>query len=1777
MKQTIHRLGLFLACFLAAFSTLAQQPAPGMESKAYNFSRFTTPQPIPREQWLKVNPEADLQHPEALHMPLQSPCSDCVEQLDQRTVNGRVFVNPDKPGETYHQTSLNALHYKNAKGQWVTVNHHLRPSTPGRFEAPDQWVPAGIDVNKQYTFLSDQGQEMRFNQWELWGTTSAGEKRLLYKANWDRRDVGEDGMMVHDLFPGIDAQILFLRGAIKTNFILRAALDVPYTTLWIRDRFSADTETSLSFEKGSDALQSADILIHTPGHDLRMGRAVSFPESDRKAFHYLNYLLEGSHVSIEVTPELFNNPSASYPIIIDPLVSSSNSVAQAAINYFYNASCNFDVSCDFPLTVNTPPNSSVTDITFNYNYIATFPCYMMDASNRMALANCISPNLPGYYWFCNTLSSGTCTGNNISFLSDIAPCVPAPSCPPVPLNFTLQFFKSCWGNTGCSNICVAAGTDFSITIQAHTLEFSNPVTPVSASPATVCVNGSSTLSTGGALYGVPPYTYVWSDNPGGTPVLGTGTSVTLPFNTVGTSTLYVMVTDACGTSISAPVSVTVVNGPTFTATPSAPSCPGGNNGSILVNPNGGGSFSYTLNPGGATANGPSATFNGLTPGTYTVGVSTNGAGACTATQVVVVPNPNPLIWNNVTGNSPLCGGNSNGSIQVSAGGGTPTFNYTLQPGNTTNANGLFSSLPGGTYTITATDAGGCTLSTVVTLNQPTAITWSTWNVVPVNCFGQGNGSITVAGSGGVGALTYTLMPGNISNATGVFSPLNGGSYTITVTDVNGCTASSLTTITEPPALVFQNAVSNPANCNGTNTGSLSTTATGGSGGLTYTLQPGNNTNSSGSFTGLGAGNYTITVTDANGCTNSTLLTVTQPSVLNWTSFTSQNVSCNGLNNGSINALAGGGTGLLGYTLMPGNISNSSGSFAGLAPGNYTVTVSDANNCTLSSSVSIAAGGSLNLNLDSLQNICCLNGNSGKIALSASGGIPAYTFTLMPGSVVNSTGTFTGLGAGTYTISCVDVNNCSATTIVSLNQPAFQAYVNLLNQTNPLCFNSGGSISVNVVSPPTTCAAPAWYVSSPMYYLYNSLQPLPIDSSATGVFINLAAGTYTVTYSDQNCQPAYDWCCPVLPLTLSIVAPPPVVVNGSVTLPTCFGGFNGQIQAAAMGGTGGFTFGIVPSGSINAGGLATGLGAGTYTITAIDINGCTGSSVFVLNAPQPMVVNLLNTVNAGCGLNNGSISFNTLGGNPMYTYLLQPGGAMNPTGSFNGLSGNTTYTVLVTDANGCTATGSGLVSQSSPSPISSISTTPSSCLPGNDATLTITMPGAGPYSFLLNPGALPSANGLYTNLPAGTYTIIATDANNCSASSVATITQQTAPLVNSAQATGAGCSPANTGTINVSATGTGSLTYVITPGAISNSTGLFSSLTAGTYTVVVSSAGNCTASTVLVVNGSPSPLVSNVVTLSPPCSNPAGGSIDISGGGGTPPYTFSIGGGYTPTSLFTGLPAATYVVSVKDANGCTGSSVVQLTAIVPPSITLSASQPTCFGSDNGSLTANVTGNGPYSFTLIPGNSNNSSGVFTGLGSGLYIVTVTDGNGCSAQSSASLSNPTAISWLEFSSNGSTCANEHTGTIQSQAQGGSGTYSYTLQPGSLTQSNGQFVELLAGIYTITATDALGCTSTRSIEIEAGRCCDKVFLPNAFTPNGDMLNDEFRIKLSPGFVMESLVIYDRWGKQIFRSTQAFDNWDGRYLGGDCPLGTYFYYYTYVCEDTGKKYAKQGDVLLIR
>ena len=267
-------------------------------------------------------------------------------------------------------------------------------------------------------------------------------------------------------------------------------------------------------------------------------------------------------------------------------------------------------------------------------------------------------------------------------------------------------------------------------------------------------------------------------------------------------------------------------------------------------------------------------------------------------------------------------------------------------------------LAAGSYTFTVKDANNCTLTVPVTITQPAAIT-ATTAITNVACNGASTGSVVITPSGGVGP--YTITPAT----TG----LAAGSYTFTVKDANNCTITVPVTITQPAAITATTSVTHVL-CNGASTGSVVITPSGGVG--PYTITP--------AQTGLAAGSYTFTVKDANNCTITVPVTITQPAAITATTSIT-NVLCNGASTGSVVITPSGGVGP--YTITPAQ--------TGLAAGSYTFTVKDANNCTITVPVTITQPAAITATT-SITHVFCNGASTGSVVITPSGGVGPYTIT-----------------------------------------------------------------------------------------------------------------------------------------------------------------------------------------------------------------------------------------------------------------------------------------------------------------------------------------------------------------------------------------------------------------------------------------------------------------------------------------------------------------------------------------------------------------------------------------------------------------------------------------------------------------------------------------------------------------------------------------------------------------------------------------------------------------
>ena len=1038
-----------------------------------------------------------------------------------------------------------------------------------------------------------------------------------------------------------------------------------------------------------------------------------------------------------------------------------------------------------------------------------------------------------------------------------------------------------------------------------------------------------------------------------------------------------------------------------------------------------------------------------------------------------------------------CNNGSNGSITVSASGGTPPYQYSLEGGGYVSS-GNFTGLAAGTYSVTVRDAQNATTSVSVTITQPTGI-----NITPsssnISCNGQNDGTATVSVSGGLTPYGY-FWSNNATSAS--ISSLSAGTYTCTVTDANSCTKSQSITITQPNALNITPSSSN-VSCNGGNDGTANMSVTGGNSPYSYFW---NNNATTASISSLTAGIYTCTVTDNNNCTKTQSVTITQPSGMN-VSPTTSNVSCNGGNDGTASVSVNGGNAP--YTYLW-NTNATSASISSIAAGTYTCTITDLNNCTKSQSVTITQPSPVNTSATT-NNISCNGGNNGSATVIASGGVGPYSY-LWDNNA--TTATINSLSAGTYACTITDENNCTGIQSVTITQPS--PIVTTISSNNVTCNGvANGTASVSVTGG-----------NAPYTYLWSN--------NATGSTVNsLAAGTYTCTVTDvTNCTKSQ---------IVTINQPAPVNAMATVANVACNGSSNGMASLSVSGGINPYTYlwsNNATSATIN------NLAAATYSYTVTDNNNCTTIGAAVVSQPAPLVLAGTST-NIACNNNaTGTVAIVVSGGTFPYSYLWSNG--MTTANIGNLIAG--TYTCTVTDNNGCIQTQSFIITQTAGLSVS-VNSNNISCNGLNNGNISLTPSGGTlPYSYLWNNNANTSS---LNNLSAGTYTCTVTDINGCLGIESVTITQPSA-LLTGIQSADISCNGVNDGiaSVNVSG-GTMPYSYLWSNNA---TVPAISSLSPGTYTCTISDDNNCSKVESVIVT-QPMVLNTTLSTQNVSCFGLSDGNISLSVNGGVNPYTYlwntnatladlndipagfysctvtdengctktealtisqptalvatidaeniscfgmadgyaiiNISGGMAPYEYdwsnngtlptLSNLVAGTYICTTTDMNGCTLTTSTVITEPAPLTVTTSFTNVTCNSTTNG--TAAVEANGgtaPYSYLW---NNNQTTDIVNSLSAGTYTCTITDVNGCSSSSSITILQTSELSVTAITSP-ITCFGMSNGAASVTALGGNSVYSYLWDNNATTSL---IEELSAGQYTCLVTDISGCTGEVTVQIEA------------------------------------------------------------------------------------------------
>lgn len=588
--------------------------------------------------------------------------------------------------------------------------------------------------------------------------------------------------------------------------------------------------------------------------------------------------------------------------------------------------------------------------------------------------------------------------------------------------------------------------------------------------------------------------------------------------------------------------------------------------------------------------------------------------------------------------------------------------------------------------------------------------------------------------------------------------------------------------------------------------------------------------------------------------------------------------------------------------------------------------------------------------------------------------------------------------------------------------------------------------------------------------------------------------------------------------------------------------------------------------------------GSYTVVLSVTGPCNAPSTIVQIISTLEISSIISPTTCN-NTTNGQINSTLLNTFGTINYTILPSGNTNTTGTFTGLAPGT-YTISATDFLGCVMTSTEVVSSPPPIQFTAVNAMPISCNGLQNGSITSSASGGtGVLNYTLQPGNINNSSGIFNSLGGGTYTITATDANNCTQTTLATISNPAVLVISQAQKNDVSCFGAANGSINISSNGgTGTKNYQIQPGGNTNSSGNFQNLTANNYTIIVSDANGCTVSTVLNIT-EPTPILINGINVQQPICNPTNsGTLLIDATGGNFPLSFSIGGAFGSSNSFTGLAPGTYIVTVSDTKGCTVTSTVVLQNPPTPTIVNATIDPIfCFGGiTNVRVDVNST-IGVLNYILQPNNLQSNNGVFSNISAGTYTAVVTDINSCTSSYIFTIDQPAALLLEQLNFTSDSCGLNYLGTLTAIASGGVGPYTYTLQPGNNTNANGKFPISQAGNYSVTAIDNNGCFVSNTKTVIDKPCCGDVFIPNAFTPNGDLKNDELRLLNTAGIQLEDFSIYDRWGNIVFLTRTKEIGWEGNVKGEKAEVGTYYYQLRYRCDGSSKLIVVSGDIMLLR
>ncbi len=568
--------------------------------------------------------------------------------------------------------------------------------------------------------------------------------------------------------------------------------------------------------------------------------------------------------------------------------------------------------------------------------------------------------------------------------------------------------------------------------------------------------GTATLT---ITNGTAPFSYIWSNGGTGPTIVGL-----LPTNTYS-----VTATDALGCTFTATTEVQAVGDLQANVIAVPIICAGSSGGTVSVTPLGAMGPLDIVWGNGATN---TQIVNGLPPGP--ISISVTDAVGCTFNTTANVGIVGELQASFNT--TPVFCGATSGASTLTPLSGTAPYSFLWENGATT---AMLDDLAPGTYAVTATDSYGCEFAGATEVEVSGQL-GATLNTTPISCFGNADGTAAISPQGGTAPYDWLWEGGQTDSLR---TNMSGGDYSVTISDVLGCSNTLQFTLTPPDLLFLQIAQAN-LTCADAANGSAEVTAMGGTPDYSYSWSNGETT---AAIENLLPGDNSVTVTDANGCAETATVTITSPPMLTLETDVQNNI-CFGETQGQAFAIATGGTPGYTYSWSNGEVGDL---IVNLPSGTYFPTIADANGCTVTGVVVITAPSALTLET-SMQMVSCFGGSDGTAAVIVDGGTPGYSYLWNNGKTDSL---ITGLASSIYAVTVTDENGCTAGAGFAVGSPSALELA-IVQAPALFCPGEMGDIAVNVIGG-----------TLPYDFIWNTGA---MDSTLFG-----GAGSYGVTVTDFN--------------------------------------------------------------------------------------------------------------------------------------------------------------------------------------------------------------------------------------------------------------------------------------------------------------------------------------------------------------------------------------------------------------------------------------------------------------------------------------------------------------------------------------------------------------------------------------------------------------------------------------------------------------------------------------